>query len=73
MKGSFGQNGFAGQYRPHHSFRNFNRPRVVRIMDFQEGHQEAGVGDGVHLREYPLRDERSGGPPLMMPAYFLHG
>jgi len=32
-----------------------------------EGHDEAGIGDGLHRREKPFREDKSGGP-LILPA-----
>ena len=69
MKGSFRENGFAGQSRPTDLLGNFIRPSMVRIASFHQSDKETGVYYGIHFREYPLREERSGGPSLKMPTY----
>src|SRR5271156_3595041 len=48
-------------------------PSRGRHHEFEAGPPGIRVCDGIHLREYPLRDERSGGPSFKMPAYFLQG
>jgi hypothetical protein len=44
---------------------------MVLVMGFKQGHEKSSVGNHVHLREYPLREERSGGPSFRIPANFL--
>src|SRR5712671_619565 len=48
-------------------------PIVILVVFPCQGHQQARIGDGFHPREKPLREETSGGPPLITPAYFLQG
>jgi hypothetical protein len=69
MKGGFRQYGFARQGRPLDPFRDLGSPTVVRIVHLHERDKEACIHYGFHFREYPLREERSGGPSLKMPTY----
>ena len=45
---------------------------MVLVVVPGKRHQQAGVGNGPHSRENPLRLETSGGPPLIIPTYFRH-
>jgi hypothetical protein len=39
----------------------------MMVSVIAERHDEAGVGDGLHRREKPFRDDKSEGP-LILPA-----
>src|ERR1700716_2622146 len=69
----FCEDGLARQSGPCDLSRHLDSPFVILIIFPGKGHQQAGIGDGVHPRENPLREDTSGGPPLITPAYFLHG
>jgi hypothetical protein len=45
---------------------------MVPVVSFEQGYQKTRVNYGIHFREYPLREERSGGPSFRTPAYFFH-
>src|ERR1700730_10765606 len=73
MKCGLCEDSLACQSRPCDLPRYFDSPIVILVVFPGQGHQQAGIGDGLHPREKPLREERSGGPPLITPAYFLQG
>jgi len=50
---------FTGQQRFGYPFRDADRPIMVVIVPVHERYQKTGVRDGLHLREKPLRVERS--------------
>jgi hypothetical protein len=68
MKRGFGEHSFASQQWLGDSFGNVNCPVMVPVIPPGEGNDEAGIGDSLHERENPLREETSGGPPLIAPA-----
>jgi hypothetical protein len=72
MKCRFGQNGLARQDRPRDSLCYFKSPIAKLVSRPHKGYEKPRVRDDVHLREKPLREERSGGP-ITVPAYFIHG
>jgi len=72
MKCGFGQNSLAGQNGPSNSLCHFESPIAKLVSRTNQSYEEPGVRDDVHLREKPLREERSGGP-ITVPAYFIHG
>ena len=71
VKGRFGQHRFTGQHWPTKLASNIGCPRMMRVARFHESNQEPRIHNGIHLREYPLREERSGGPSLKIPTYLL--
>ena len=62
VKRSLSQHGFTGQQRLGYPFGNPDCPVVVIIVAIREHDEKTCVGDGLHLRENPLRLERSVGP-----------
>src|SRR5436853_6119213 len=42
---------------------------MVLVVPSGECHDEASVGNALHERENPLREETSGGPPAIAPAW----
>src|SRR5271167_844416 len=69
MKRRFGEDRLAGQQGLGNSSGNVHSPAVVLVVPSRESDNEAGVGDSLHERENPLREERSGGPPVISPAW----
>src|SRR5258708_20789976 len=69
---SLSQHGLTRKCRPCDLLRHFDCPIVMLVIRSCQSHQQARIGDGVHPREKPLREETSGGPPLITPAYFFH-
>lgn len=45
------------------------RPIVVVVVVVTYSYDESRIRNALHRGEYPLRDERSGGPPLMAPTW----
>src|SRR5580700_748198 len=72
MEGRLSKHSLTSQDRPRDLCSYFNSPIVVLVSFSYQRHQQAGIGNRVHPREKPLREETSGGPPLIMPAYFFH-
>src|SRR5216684_95953 len=70
---SFCQHSLARQSGPCDLPCYLDSPIVILVVFPCQGDQQACIGDGVHPREKPLREETSGGPPLITPAYFLQG
>jgi len=68
LKGSFGQNSFARQQGFGNSLCDIHGPNMVLVVPSGECPYEAGIGDAFHERENPLREETSGGPPVIAPA-----
>src|SRR5437868_13142084 len=62
MEGGLGEDRLAGEQRSFNLLCHRSRPAVVRVVAIGEGEQKAGVSDAFHLREKPLRRERSAGP-----------
>src|ERR1700693_1754175 len=73
MKCGFGKDRLASQDRPFNLLCDFHGPIVILILVSCNRHEQTCVRDGIHPRENPLREETSGGPPLITPAYFLQG
>lgn len=72
MKSGFGEHRFASQDRPCDLLSYLRRPLVILVCLSSERHKQASIGDGIHPRENPFREETSLGPPLITPANFLH-
>jgi hypothetical protein len=68
MKGRFRKHSLAGQKRLGQSFRDVNGPPVVLVIVPGKSNDETSVGDALHERENPLREETSTGPPVIAPA-----
>jgi hypothetical protein len=62
VKRSFRKDRFAGQQRFGDALRDLQGPIMMDVSSVPECHQKAGVRDGLHFREKPLRVERPGGP-----------
>lgn len=62
VKRRLGENCFAGQKRARHTLGEDDRPFMVPVVSVGKSDQEPGVGDPLHFREKPLREERSLGP-----------
>src|ERR1700680_775769 len=62
MKRGLRQNRFAGQQWFADPMCKLQSPSVMVVSSISECYQEAGIRDGLHFREKPLRVERSGGP-----------
>src|SRR5579864_7175763 len=73
MKRGFREHRLAGQNRPCDLPGYFHSPIVILVFLSGQGHEQACICDCIHPRENPLREETSGGPPLITPAYFLQG
>jgi hypothetical protein len=72
VESGLSQHRFTGYRGPCKLRADFDRPIMVLISLPGEGNQETSVGDGIHPRENPFRDETSRGPPLMIPANLRH-
>jgi hypothetical protein len=68
MERRFGQHGLACEQGFAHMRSQFQCPRMVGIPGAGKRHKEASIRDAFHFREYPFREERSFGRPLMLPA-----
>src|SRR6266567_5303128 len=69
MKRRFRENRFASEQGLGDFLGDVNRPRVMVVVGPCKGHDEARVRNGLHERENPLREDTSGGPPLIAPAW----
>src|SRR5579863_7529115 len=69
MKGGLGQHRLTGDYGLSDVLGNVYSPCVMMVSLIAERHDEASVGDGLHRREKPFRDDKSDGP-LILPARF---
>src|ERR1700685_699008 len=71
MERRLAENRFTSQQRLFESAGNSRRPRMMAIIAIAYGHDKTSVGNSFHPLEYPLRDERSGGP-LSAPICFMN-
>src|SRR5947207_13844985 len=69
VKRGFRENRFASKKGLSDVLRDVDSPKMMLIILAGEGHNEAGIGDGLHERENPLREETSAGPPGIQPAW----
>ena len=58
VKRRFGEHRLAGEEGFGHAARDADGPVVVLVVAIGKRHEEAGVGDALHVREKPLRVER---------------
>jgi hypothetical protein len=72
VKCGFGENRFSRQERLANLPANAAGPFVVGVVAIRESDQETGAGDRPHLRENPLRPDRSAGPATA-PASRMNG
>jgi hypothetical protein len=70
VKRGFREDGLAGEERRGDLRRHFHSPCVMAIVAIGESHQKAGVGNPVHERENPFRDDKSRAP-CTEPASFM--
>ena len=73
LKRGFSQNSFACQQGISDSLCHIDGPNMVLVVPPGECHYEPGIGNASHERENPLREETSGGPPVIAPAWRRKG
>src|ERR1700722_3084263 len=71
MECRLAENRLTSQQRLLESGGDFRRPVVIKIIAIANGNDKTGIGDSSHPLEYPLREERSGGP-LSAPICFMN-
>jgi len=59
------QDGFTGEERFRHFLGKIDSPPVMAIRTIPKCHDKTGIGDALHRREYPLREDRSAGPEIV--------
>jgi hypothetical protein len=69
MKCRFSEHGFTCQQWHRDRLCNVKGPLVVLIVAPGKGNDESRVRYAFHERENPFRDETSGGPPMISPAW----
>ena len=62
VKSCLRENSFTRKKRFHHLLGDCDGPSMMLIGPVGEGDQETRIGDRLHLRENPLRDDRFRGP-----------
>jgi len=67
MKGGFGQHCLTGNQGLSDVSCDIHCPRMVMVPLIAERYNKAGIGDSLHRRENPFREDKSGGP-LILPA-----
>ena len=67
MEGGFCEYCLTGKEWLGDVFGNIHGPAMVVVSLTPEGNDEARVGNGLHLREKPFLEDKSGGP-LIFPA-----
>jgi hypothetical protein len=67
VKACFGQHRLTSEKRFGDLLGQVGRPPVMTVCAVPESHNEASIGNALHRREYPFREERSAGPE-MVPA-----
>lgn len=67
MESGLRQHRFASQERFCNVISQVYSPPVMAIRTIAESYNKSSIGYALHLREYPLREERSAGP-LIVPA-----
>ena len=72
VKRALGQDCLAGEEGLGHALRDSEGPRMVPVSGVREGHEEPGVGDALHGRANPFREDRSFGPRIF-PASRMNG
>src|SRR5579863_9333780 len=72
MEGCLRQDGFAGQKGLRNAFGDVHRPRMKTVGAIAKGHDQAGIGNSLHERANPSREERLVGP-LIFPAWRRNG